>query len=69
MTLLKAMVTYTQKTSFNTGFFTRLDEILRHHVDNDLEAKINLLLKSAGRIDEKYHEFVKTASRKTNCTI
>ena len=53
------------KTSFNTGFFARLDEILRHHVDNDLEAKINLLLKSAGRIDEKYHEFVKTASRKT----
>ena len=46
-------------------FFTLLDEILNQNIDDDLESKTNLLLKNTGKIDEKYHSFIKSTARKT----
>lgn len=53
------------KMALNSRFFTLMDEILNKHLDNNLESKVNLLVNSADKIDEKYNDFLKTTSPKT----
>ena len=55
----------TKKTPLNVRFFAILDEILKHNFDSNLESKIDVLLKSVVKIDEKYNDFIKTISKKT----